>query len=97
MRSPVLYFTVKGGSMKPYLVEGEKVWINRLAYIFHAPKIGDIVVVRHPAKKVLIIKRIKDINKDRYFVTGDNLNESTDSRHFGWIQKKQILGKVLKK
>jgi len=30
-----------------------------------------------------------------YFVLGDNKQESTDSRHFGWIKKKQIIGQVI--
>lgn len=33
--------------------------------------------------------------KDDYFVMGDNLPESIDSRHFGPINSKQIKGKAL--
>lgn len=35
------------------------------------------------------------LNNDEYFVLGDNYLNSTDSRYFGTINKKQIIGKVL--
>ncbi len=43
----------------------------------------------------LFIKRITKIDKERYFVSGDNKNDSLDSRRIGWILKKDIVGKVL--
>lgn len=85
-------FRVEGDSMFPSLKNGNFVLINPA----FEPKIGDIVLAAHPFKKsVKIIKRIKEINADnRYFLIGDNPKESTDSRSFGTIAKKDILGKV---
>lgn len=57
----------------------------------------DIVLAHHPFKKsVKILKRIESITPDgNYFLAGDNAAESTDSRSFGAIQAKEIIGKVV--
>ena len=85
-------FRVEGDSMFPSLKNGDLVLINP----DFEPKIGDIVLAAHPFKKsVKIIKRIKEITaENRYFLIGDNPTESTDSRSFGTIAKKDILGKI---
>jgi nickel-type superoxide dismutase maturation protease len=83
-------FLVEGNSMLPTLSHGDCVFINpRLK-----PQIGDIVLARHPFKQsVNIIKRVGEITADgRFFLVGDNAPESTDSRSFGAIQAKDILG-----
>lgn len=35
------------------------------------------------------------VPEDHYFVVGDNLNHSDDSRRFGWISKEDIIYKVI--
>ena len=46
-------------------------------------------------KSVVIIKRIAEILPgERYLLLSDNLEESTDSRSFGAIPAKDILGKA---
>ena len=86
-------FLVQGDSMLPGLKDGDLVLVNPYA----APQIDDIVLARHPFKRsVQIIKRIKEISPEgRYFLVGDNADESTDSRSFGAIPAKDILGKVV--
>lgn len=79
--------------MHPTFKNGEIVLVNKLVYRFTKPKLNDIVVVKNSLD---LIKRIKKINGKSYFVVGDNLKFSTDSRHFGWISKSQIIGKVYK-
>lgn len=78
--------------MQPTIKDGTAVLINRLAYLLKKPKIGDIVVLK---RQKYIIKRIAAIKKEQVFVIGDNKKESNDSRHFGWIGKDNILGKVI--
>lgn len=78
--------------MIPTFKSGDEVLVNRLSYFLSKPKIGDLVVSK---KEKYIIKRIKKIDGDRFFVEGDNKKESTDSRKFGWINKKEIVGKVI--
>ena len=85
-------FCVEGDSMLPDLKEGDLVLINPQAEL----QIGDIVLARHPFKQsVKIIKRVSEIlSGERYFLVGDNLAESSDSRSFGAISAKDILGKA---
>lgn len=58
---------------------------------------NDIVVLRDPRGERLLLKRIAERKDHRYFVLGDNEKKSTDSRTFGWIEKKDMLGKVILK
>lgn len=60
---------------------------------FIKPKVGDLVVVQVNGKE--IVKRIQNIHDREVFVTGDNLEASTDSRHFGLINMEDIVGKVV--
>lgn len=78
--------------MAPTFKENDIVLVNRLSYFLNRPKIGDLIVLK---QRKHIIKRIKRIKNDKYFVVGDNRKESTDSREFGWVSKKDILGKVI--
>ncbi len=89
---PLFKFKIEGSSMSPTFESGDVVLVNRLSYLFGKPKIGDLVVLR---KNKYIIKRISKIKENQFFVIGDNERESTDSRSFGWIKKKEIIGKVM--
>lgn len=86
---------VTGESMLPLLRPGDEITFDPFAYRRNSPQIGDIVVAIHPYRdKLTIIKRITAIASGEYFLTGDNLKASTDSRHWGYIEAKNILGKV---
>lgn len=78
--------------MLPLLKNGDEILLNPHAKI----GVNDIVLAKHPYKKdVTSVKRVKNIEKgDRFFLIGDNPDESTDSRQYGLIEKNQILGKV---
>lgn len=89
---PLFKFKVDGQSMTPTFRHGDVVLVNRLSYIFTKPKIGDLVVLK---RKKYIIKRISQVSREEFFVLGDNKVESIDSREFGWIKKKEIVGKVI--
>jgi nickel-type superoxide dismutase maturation protease len=54
---------------------------------------GDVVILSHNAMEK--IKRIDQIDGDELYVLGDNLAASTDSRQFGWIDRKQVLARVI--
>ena len=98
---PILKFKIKEKSMEPTLRENQTVLVNRYYYIFRRPKIGEIIVIKDPTLLKLrgtrryMIKRIEKIDKDKVFVIGDNKTESIDSRKFGWIDKRNIVGKVI--
>lgn len=79
--------------MLPTLKPGQSVLCFNWAYVFVKPKIGDVVVLRKNEKD--IIKRILECSDREFFVVGDNEKESTDSRNFGFINKADIVGKVI--
>ena len=85
-------YRVEGDSMLPMLKNGDEVLVNEGVKI----EIGDIVIARHPHdEKIEMIKRVAGIyDKKFYSLLGDNPPESSDSRHFGLVEEKNIIGKV---
>lgn len=79
---------VMGDSMVPTLVPGMVVLGLRPRRI----KPGDVVVVRHD--NLDKIKRVKEVQRDKIFLTGDNFLHSTDSRDFGWLDSSLVLARV---
>ncbi len=79
--------------MNPTLKDGEVVLVDRDAEI----EVGDIVVARHPIEQNSeLIKRVERINEQgNYFLVGDNVENSNDSRHFGAVTREYIKGKVV--
>lgn len=77
--------------MLPTLKPGQDVlllcWFLKL-------RVGDMVVFKKNGKEM--VKRIsKFLDREKMiFVVGDNQRESTDSRHFGWVDKSRIIGKI---
>jgi nickel-type superoxide dismutase maturation protease len=92
---PFFKYRISGESMSPTLKNNDIVLVNRLAYLFYSPTCGDVVACHDPRGGKVLIKRIAKIENNRYFVLGDNLEHSTDSRKFGMIEKSAIVGKVL--
>ena len=75
--------------MLPDFKEGDRV----ITYNFSKIKEKDVIILNKSHSN--IIKRIKKISNNKYYVLGDNLEQSTDSRGFGWVTKKDIKCKVL--
>ena len=134
-------FKIPSGSMRPTLMEGDKLFVNKYIYRFRKPERGDIIVFKYPVDpKKDFIKRlvgfggenveIRDgkiyvegqaledpatfgkfyyYNHDPYggpndtikvpegsfYVLGDNSANSTDSRFWGFVPRKNILGKAI--
>ena len=78
--------------MLPSLKNGDVVLINPKAKLEQ----GDIVLANHPYKKsVKILKRVKEFTENGdLFLIGENADESTDSRIFGTVPLKCLIGKV---
>ncbi len=88
----LLRFKVSGHSMIPTFKEGQEILISSLPYFFSSPKVGDIIAFKD--KEKFITKRIREVSKDRVLVKGDN---TKDSKEYGWINRKKIIGKVILK
>jgi signal peptidase I len=134
-------FKIPSGSMRPTLIEGDKLFVNKYQYRFERPKRGDIVVFRYPVDpKKDFIKRlvafegetveIKDgkiyvdgkvlddpasfgkfyyynhdpfggpnekikVPPQSYYVLGDNSANSTDSRFWGFVPVKNMVGRAM--
>lgn len=86
---------VAGDSLLPMYNNGDFVLIAKIPFLLVKIKVGDIVVFKHPAYGQLI-KKVDAVmdQEDKLFVIGFHEN-SVDSRQFGAISKKNILGKVI--
>ncbi len=80
--------------MYPTLEAGEYVAAENLSYKFRDPKVNEIVVVKSPADGRKLVKRIVEKIGDQYKIEGDNKAASVGSRHFGLINRRDILGRV---
>jgi len=90
---------VAGNSMSPTFNHGDWLIVRNLSGPKHRLRIGRLYLVADPERPgVALLKRLKQSRMEhgviRYWVEGDN-PASTDSRHWGWLESEQILGKVL--
>lgn len=93
---PLARFRVEDDSMRPTLEPGDYVLVNRWAYRFRRPAKGDLVVLRDPeSPERFLIKRFSDsTDSERFTVLGDNAPRSRDSRMFGSVDRRNLVGKV---
>lgn len=93
---------IEGGSMAPTLAPGD--WA--LTIPVRRPKVGDVVVVEHPARPGYeMVKRVtagpgdrvgdRTLDPDGWWVEGDFAAASTDSRQFGPVRMDGVKGKVV--
>lgn len=82
----IFFRRVAGESMKPNLQPGQII-VGSSRGAWH---VGDIVVARYQGRE--IIKRVTKSSRDQVWLAGDNPDRSTDSRHFGAVNKRDILG-----
>jgi phage repressor protein C with HTH and peptisase S24 domain len=75
--------------MMPTLRPGQTV----IVMMSRSFRVGDIVVAFVNRKEV--IKRITDMKNGTLYLEGDNKDHSTDSRNYGWVQDRHIIGKVI--
>ena len=133
-------FKIPSGSMRPTLIEGDRILVSKFTYRFREPRQADIVVFRYPmepkrpfikrlaavggeqveirdghvldngqASESLVMEQIHYINQGQYgqqvspvlvpagmyFVLGDNSPSSHDSRFWGFVPRRLMIGKAL--
>lgn len=93
MRLPIRVFRVPDQTMEPTLKIGQYVVVSGAVTNV---KEGDVVIFRHPYRGTSLVKRVRKIEKGRYFLVGDkNTPLGEDSREFGHIGPELIVGKVV--
>ncbi len=93
-------FYVPSMSMYPTLKAGQFILLDSWAYNENDPQLGDIIVFNRNDIGKYFVKRISNwpsgilINHGKWYVLGDNLKHSRDSRIFGGVEKNHIIGRV---
>jgi signal peptidase I len=102
-------YVVQGTSMLQAYKPGDRLLVEGVTYRTRKPHVGEVVVVVQPATMGrLDLKRIAAgpgaevtvggapdfLGEDEWYVVGDNLSESTDSRQLGPVKTKDIVGRV---
>lgn len=87
-------YRVSGSSMWPLFAADDEVLVDLRAYRRQSPRIGEIVIARHPTQAGLqIIKRIRGVSKDgRFQLLGDNPDPAQNSPSL--VPSRLILGRV---
>jgi len=94
-----VYF-VPSMSMYPTLKPGQFILLDTWAYQHKSPKLNDVVVFKHEKANQWLVKRVslwpnkQTQHNNLIYLLGDNQAASRDSRSFGGINQKQIVGKV---
>jgi nickel-type superoxide dismutase maturation protease len=85
-------YAIEGASMNPALAAGDWVLVDLGA----TAAVGDIVVAARPDRPELeVLKRVAGRNPmGEFFLLGDNVERSTDSREWGWVGPAAIHGVV---
>ncbi|MDQ6615182.1 MAG: S26 family signal peptidase [Actinomycetota bacterium] len=86
--------TVEGSSMEPTLAPGDRL----LLFPAWGLRVGDIVAVPDPRDRGrLLVKRVRSLDHGQNLVTveGDNPDQSTDSRVFGPVPRRSVVGRAV--
>lgn len=84
---------VRGRSMAPTLLPGERLLVTRLD---RAPRVGEIVTApdpREPERE--LVKRVTSVDAGGVRLRGDNPAFSTDARVFGAIPTERVAWRVV--
>ncbi len=84
--------TVSGDSMRPAFEPGDRLLVVGPC----SPRPGHVVAVADPRDPGrLLVKRVSQVGQTDLEVLGDNPAASTDSRHFGRLPRRAVIGRVV--
>jgi nickel-type superoxide dismutase maturation protease len=86
---------VTGESLSPFLSPGDYILTLKLPFVLKRIRPGDVVVFHHPVYGTMVkrVERIDNVSQELE-VVGEHL-QSTDSRQFGAIPRRWLIGKVI--
>jgi nickel-type superoxide dismutase maturation protease len=85
---------VEGRSMEPTLAPGDRLLVTRASHL----QPGDVVAARDPRDhRRIVVKRVGALLGDEVVLRGDNPWASTDSRSFGTVPRRAVLGRVMRR
>jgi len=102
-------FIVSGESMDPTFKDGNYLIVDEISYATREPQKNEVIIFRYPKDpSKYFIKRIIGLpgetvevagtqiilKEDEYYVLGDNRDRSLDSRVWGAVSKKNIIGRA---
>jgi signal peptidase I len=105
-------YVVEGRSMLRAFAPGERLLVEGLSYRLRRPRVGEAVVVHQrggngrldlkriaagPGAEVTVAGQPDFLGQDEWYVLGDNMDESTDSRELGPVKTSDIVGRVWRK
>ena len=85
---------ISGDSLLPDYEHGDFVLVSKIPYYFSSPACGDVIAFHQPGYG-LLIKRLIAIDPYGGIQVQGSQPESIDSRVFGAVQRKDIVGKVI--
>ncbi len=88
---PLTRVRIVGPSMESALRNGDWVLVRRTSRF----RVGDVAVMAHPSRPdLLVVKRLVRRDEGGWWVLGDQLAASHDSRHFGVVPDSCMIGRV---
>jgi nickel-type superoxide dismutase maturation protease len=92
LRGALMRVEVRGISMLPALAPGDRLLVCRWPFLTE----GDIVAFADPdATERILVKRVTRLHAGSVEVLGDNIEASRDSRRFGAVGRRAIIGRAV--
>ncbi len=95
----LLPIKVEGPSMMPTYKEGRVNCVNRVAYLFHEPRRGDVVAIKVAGDHAMYLKRIiglpgesVEFHRGHVFINGERLDEPYLKYSCDWEQPPIKIG-----
>ncbi|NJD58318.1 MAG: S26 family signal peptidase [Anaerolineales bacterium] len=88
------FLKIVGESLSPGFEHGDFVLVSKIPFLFSPPAVGDVIAFHQPGYGTLI-KRIQAVDTTGMVEVIGTQPDSTDSRVFGPVRRKNIIGKVV--